>query len=129
MLFLLAAIKCVASSHLWSGIWLRSKTVPVRTVNLFRQSLHRNIPACVLPPILWTLSEPQSGHDTSSGQRSASMWAVAAASSRKIGLVRLMSMVGMFRMADEKRSMPSWTAGARGFGGGVGGLNAASEKI
>jgi hypothetical protein len=88
MPFLLTAIKLVASSHLWNGICERSKIVPVRAVNLPRQPLHMNMPACVLPPILVTVAEPQSGQLTPSGQRSASMWAVALASSVKIGLVR-----------------------------------------
>src|SRR6266496_4328390 len=43
--FLLAAIRWVASNHLCSGICDRSRTVPVRTVNLSRQPLHMNMPA------------------------------------------------------------------------------------
>jgi hypothetical protein len=50
-----------------------SKMVPVRTVNLPRQPLHMNMPAWVSPPILVTLSTPQSGQVTPFGQRSASM--------------------------------------------------------
>src|ERR1035437_1003648 len=55
-------------------------TVPVRQVNLSRQSLHWNIPACVSPPIPVTVTEPQCGQLTPSGQREASKWAMAAAS-------------------------------------------------
>ena len=70
MPFLLDAIRCVASSHLCRGICDRSKTVPVLTVNLPRQSSHMNIPACVLPPIFLALSDPHSGQTTPFGQRS-----------------------------------------------------------
>src|ERR1700730_8359288 len=86
--FLLAAIRWVASNHLCNGICDRSKIVPVRTVNLSRQSLHRNIPACVLPAILCTLTEPQCGQKPPLGQGSASICVVAAASFVKIGFVR-----------------------------------------
>src|SRR5258706_10472978 len=88
MPFLLDAIRWVASSHLCRGICERSKTVPVLTVNLPRQSPHRNIPACVWPPIFLGLSEPQRGQIAPVGQRSASIWATAAASVVKIGFVR-----------------------------------------
>src|SRR6266446_104140 len=98
MPFLLEAIRCIAKSHLCRGICERSKTVPVRTVNLPWQSLHTNIPACVSPPILWTLSQPQSGQVTPLGQRSASMKATAAASFVNRGLVRLQVIGNPFLM-------------------------------
>src|ERR1700733_2987655 len=96
MPFLLDAIKCVARSHLCSGIWDRSKTVPVRTVNLPRQALQRNMPACVSPPILVTVSAPQRGHVTPFGQRSASMCSTALASFVKIGFVRSQVIVNSY---------------------------------
>src|ERR1019366_5115909 len=55
-------------------------TVPVRQVNLSRQSLHWNIPACVSPPMRVTVTEPQCGQLTPSCQREASKWAIAAVS-------------------------------------------------
>jgi hypothetical protein len=48
--FLLAHIKCIASSHLWGGFLERSNTVPTVTVNCRRQSLHWTVPGrCFLP--------------------------------------------------------------------------------
>ena len=40
MPFLLAIISCVAPSHLCSGTWLRSYSVPTVTVKGSRQALH-----------------------------------------------------------------------------------------
>src|SRR6185312_1272968 len=79
----------MASSHLCSGTWERSITVPVRQMNLPRQALQRNMPACVLPSMRWTLTPPQSGQVTPFGQREASIHSRAASSSWKRGSERL----------------------------------------
>src|ERR1700720_325782 len=44
-------IRCVANNHLCNGIWLRSYSVPTRTVNFWRQSEHQYQPGPMdLPP-------------------------------------------------------------------------------
>src|SRR5258708_34441741 len=90
MAFLLADIKCVARSHLLSGIWERSYSVPIVAVNGFWHGRHLYRPGRVLLPLssVASLTVPQWGQIGPSGQRSFSKWARAASSSVKILFVR-----------------------------------------
>src|ERR1700730_16603269 len=90
MPFLLAMIKCVAISHLCSGMCDRSITVPVLTVNLSRHPEQKNQPGpMLLPPSGWAVScWPQNGQIAPFGQREASRNSRALVSLVKAGLVR-----------------------------------------
>ena len=71
--FLLAAIRCEASTHLCSGILERSNTVPTVTVYCSRQSLHWiEAGAMRLAVQLRGLEEPQCGQNGPSGQSCSS---------------------------------------------------------
>src|SRR5215210_1164101 len=114
MPFLLAAMRCVARSHLVNGTCERSITEPVRQVNFLRQSRQESMPACVLPPMRSTLKLPQNGQWGPCGQRDASMCACAAASSWKIGSERFVAMGlapygSLYRALGVKSSTPSRT--------------------
>src|ERR1017187_5663849 len=90
MPFLLEHSRCVASSHLESGILERSKTVPTVTENCSRQSLHFSKPLrCPLPSSRYAPShEPQCGQTGPLGQRIASRYSRALSSFWKWGAFR-----------------------------------------
>jgi len=84
MPFLLDAIRCEANTHLCSGTWLRSMTVPTVTLKGLRQSLHLYTPGRVdLPASLVIRSPmtPQRGQFGPFGQSNFSKCARAASSS------------------------------------------------
>src|SRR5665213_2940607 len=87
MPFLLEQRRCVASTHLVSGILERSKTVPTVTENCSRQSLHLSNPGrCLVPSRRYAPSqEPQCGHTGPVGHRIASKYSRALVSSVKCG--------------------------------------------
>ena len=94
MPFLEAVNKCVASSHLWSGICDRSYNVPTRTVNFSRHPEQKYQPGPIdLPPNGFTHSpELQNGQTGPLGQRDASRNFRAASSSLKAGWLRSKSL-------------------------------------
>ena len=95
MPFLLAIKRCVAASHLWSGILLRSYNVPTVTVNGARQALHWYRPGrCDLPFIsVASPITPHLGQIGPSGQRRASSHLRALVSLWKIGFEK--SLIGV----------------------------------
>ncbi len=66
MSFLALAIRCVARSHLVSGVFDLWKSVPARADVCLRQAEHWKMRRALLK--LWTVP-PQSGHTKPSGQR------------------------------------------------------------
>src|SRR5689334_3091522 len=94
MPFLLAHIRNMASTHLWSAILERSMTVPTVTVNCLLQLLHWTTPGrCALPCRRVTRSRsPQCGQTGPFGQCSVSRYARAASSSLNLGSSKAASM-------------------------------------
>src|SRR2546428_7513916 len=90
MPFLDEQSRCVASTHLWSGILLRSNTVPTVTVNCVRQSPQKYRPGRWLSPFRALLRSmpPQCGQMGPDGQRIASRCLRAALSSVNLGSVK-----------------------------------------
>src|SRR5688500_5449206 len=90
MPFLLAVIKCIASSQFVIGICDRSQIAPIVGANLRRAEPRQYQPGPIdLPPKGFTRSKlPHNGQYGPSGQRVASKCFRAASSSVKIGFVR-----------------------------------------
>ena len=70
-------------SHTWNPSLLDCITVPVRTLNRFRQSRQRNGMVLWAHPV-WTLSDPHQWQAMPSGQRCSTNHRSAAASSGNI---------------------------------------------